>query len=764
MNTNLTRHVNHVVTSIRNTMASYLTDTQKQIAEIALAAIGVLVACYLSYRCYLAYRTWYPVAKQENKQNVPTPSEKSNKKEEVVRAQEEQHVKEIHSPTVVREDVKVPSQLPDSQERFKSISSVPADLQKEKADQHPRVKSDEVINRNEHASSVTSDGDQTTHFPSIESNSTIAHAEDQLVTVQPKDTSTPYPLGKIRPQKSPGYVPAFITLDSDEFLTADDRQQNLAAIFACCFHTEESREDIDALLRGIWETIAGDDKSEDAYEDAVEILFYNLTRLQDALPAEDHWKEMKIYWSAAAENELIPYLFTHRKCSLNSLIFSIAWGDESCSRLAYYGQQLHFEQIATEEGYTPLLKAIHEELGTLSEKILNLNINGLLEKPIRETIGEGLHETALDNDRIRNAILFTFKRTAVNHLKELERLDKLFDLNRASADKKHLFFLLLIALRDFGDEDLVSMEKSASVFVDWKSPELLPLHLQPLKRIPLPVAPMVGMYRRSKVDPNASPSTPTRAFFGWGNSEDYHLLSNLHLTCAKQFASCFHTTETLEEIGLVLLEIWKKMQAVPVPREQLVERLTESFEKLHDNLLHLSEDLPGGKDDKLHKIYWSKEVEEVLMPYYFWDTCASSRMLQFNFISGEKGSSAYQANDMDFRHQLQFVGFKRQIDDSEAKAVDELRDKLRADCDDDMLEEMIKKQFDNGLLERIKQHSLITSTFRFYWENQNHIHLPQLLNLETGLQTLESMNSEARLALFTRLFKLVFDADQLPDK
>lgn len=122
------------------------------------------------------------------------------------------------------------------------------------------------------------------------------------------------------------------------------------------------------------------------------------------------------------------------------------------------------------------------------------------------------------------------------------------------------------------------------------------------------------------------------------------------------FACCFHTSESHEEIHDLLLGIRKKMDH-PFFSEGHAPVYAESFARLYNNLVKLYDKLPGGMHAREVKIYWSKSVEEILIPYLFKHDLTDSEVneLFFSIIEGEAVDSPFQAPIMDFKKQLQFI-------------------------------------------------------------------------------------------------------------
>ena len=91
----------------------------------------------------------------------------------------------------------------------------------------------------------------------------------------------------------------------------------------------------------------------------------------------------------------------------------------------------------------------------------------------------------------------------------------------------------------------------------------------------------------------------------------------------------------------------------------------------HNNLCRLHKALPGEAKTKTAKIYWTNSVADVLFPYFFLNSRVDIDSLQFALIPGEANfSSPFQAKDINFKHQLQFIGRGREkIVDQQKKYI-----------------------------------------------------------------------------------------------
>lgn len=156
--------------------------------------------------------------------------------------------------------------------------------------------------------------------------------------------------GKVRKSTQPGDTPAFENkpdgcVDNEKFITA---------AFACCFHTQESHQEILQLLKDIRAKMDPGSFPDGEYEvTSWNRLLENLYELHNRFVGEREKKEMKIYWSEAVEKELIPYLFKQSNFDSEKLIFTVIAGEEAHSPFQAdkidYSQQLQFVMISEDK-------------------------------------------------------------------------------------------------------------------------------------------------------------------------------------------------------------------------------------------------------------------------------------------------------------------------------------------------------------------------------------------------------------------------------
>lgn len=171
-----------------------------------------------------------------------------------------------------------------------------------------------------------------------------------------------------------------------------------------------------------------------------------------------------------------------------------------------------------------------------------------------------------------------------------------------------------------------------------------------------PTTPLIvpSLLALGEVRKNSTPGEPP-SLEGITFSESRSVMEN----ATAAFARCFHTSESHEEIYQLLRNIREKMD-----RDFDGTRLyVGDFEVLYNNLINLHNALPGEEGKKEIKIYWSKSVEEGLIPYLFEEhEEADVKKLLFAIIPGKPVESPLQAEKMNFNHQLQFIGFDFDLD------------------------------------------------------------------------------------------------------
>ena len=107
-----------------------------------------------------------------------------------------------------------------------------------------------------------------------------------------------------------------------------------------------------------------------------------------------------------------------------------------------------------------------------------------------------------------------------------------------------------------------------------------------------------------------------------------------------------------------MLNIRTKMGALAIDSDDEDRPYLHSFCNLYHNLTALHQALPGDDSQKEVKIYWSKGVEEQLIPHLFTAVLDLNQML-FVFIPGRSvASTHFQASEMQ-NFQLQFVTLEK---------------------------------------------------------------------------------------------------------
>lgn len=173
------------------------------------------------------------------------------------------------------------------------------------------------------------------------------------------------------------------------------------------------------------------------------------------------------------------------------------------------------------------------------------------------------------------------------------------------------------------------------------------------------------------------------------------------------FSACFHTTESIEEIMILLHHICEKIdRETPRGKTQAAfwapkKHYTESLHRLYNNLVELLEALPGENEKKSVKIYWNEQAEKVLIPYLIQNQDVDIHELSFAIMPGEEVKTDFQSPDIDFKHQLQFVGLSRDLSNYQ-KETQELSEQLfkqnimKDKSLEDELKEVIKNRVQNN--------------------------------------------------------------------
>lgn len=199
-------------------------------------------------------------------------------------------------------------------------------------------------------------------------------------------------------------------------------RKSLTSDFASCFHTTESRKEINDLIQNILKknkpTKITDTASKLDYAESIYYFFLNnQAHLHEALPGNHGEKSAKIYWSSDVENELFPHFFFNENCNIYDLVFATIPGSEVHeplqSKEVNFSKQLQFIGI----GKSKIFKELTAEISELSKKVLGENV---LEELKNRNISS---ETNLLMKQAEN---FTFLYKALEKLKnsasELEKL------------------------------------------------------------------------------------------------------------------------------------------------------------------------------------------------------------------------------------------------------------------------------------------------------------------------------------------------------
>lgn len=123
------------------------------------------------------------------------------------------------------------------------------------------------------------------------------------------------------------------------------------------------------------------------------------------------------------------------------------------------------------------------------------------------------------------------------------------------------------------------------------------------------------------------------------------------------FACCFHTTESHQEI-------WKLINGICIEDKKRTcsftvsenDNFPVSHGRWYNNLVSLHDALPGEPKAKSVKIYWNDRVKDILFPHLFNNENIDVTDLVFAQTAGEANQGLFQAPEIDFSKQLQFVG------------------------------------------------------------------------------------------------------------
>jgi hypothetical protein len=224
---------------------------------------------------------------------------------------------------------------------------------------------------------------------------------------------------------------------------------------------------------------------------------------------------------------------------------------------------------------------------------------------------------------------------------------------------------------------------------------------------------------------------------------------------AAVFKSCFHSTESEPELKDFISDSVdtcirrKRESALLSDRANLFpDRWTYlTMKHFYKKLVCLSNALPGEGFKKTVKIYWDDQVETVLIPYL----CSQDGPIEnlvFSITPGEAIESKFQAENIDFSHQLQFVSTEKE------KVFAELKSQIETLC----LEVFGKDYFEE--IERFAktgQENPLLKTAQCYTRLRNVVHnlLSNVQNKEKS--SLEKRTPEERAKFFEQLFSVNID-------
>lgn len=324
MNISFTNYLHQTIPHLEGGITSFI-SRQKVILVIAAAALVLVGVAFTAYRFLFKKHS---VSDQTAKKAVPEEAKKTlllstgieAKGQEVKRNETTQAAKESEQPvSPPSEKAKVEAPAVATQEKPKE--EAPIDATHEKANAEPPVAVQEKTEEKSVEAKVV-----TPQAVEVEKNET-------------KKLLIDFPIlsfGKVRQSKKPGEP-----LPKRDFAGEEGA---MTAAFASCFHTNESNKEILQLLKEICNKVnpISTDTRNDYYEESRSRLFQNLLTLHSGLIGESTKKEMKIYWSEAAEKELIPYLLKEDTIDLQKLSFALIPGEETNS--PFQADKMNFKE------------------------------------------------------------------------------------------------------------------------------------------------------------------------------------------------------------------------------------------------------------------------------------------------------------------------------------------------------------------------------------------------------------------------------------
>lgn len=302
--------------------------------------------------------------------------------------------------------------------------------------------------------------DQT--FDSVEEPAEIKQTEDGLLaeveSIEPIIHSSPlldtsHDLAEVKIESKALYVlppllnlgktrisliPAMIGNDEAPYSNLIERQKLWTTMFACCFHTSETHQEILQLLMAIQHKI---DQPKSFLT-----LYKNLLCLHQSLPGKSEEKKMKIYWSKAAEEVLIPRLFKNA-VDVNDILFAIIPGEPSTSPFQAekmdFTRQLEFMAMDVSNVSEPLEDAMDQ----ISKEVLGVCLDDLCSDDFLENNAVFISsQIFLESQPVWHACVFSLMRNCYLNLQALKSQNKQIDfLGMIPEEKKKLLKELFAA-------------------------------------------------------------------------------------------------------------------------------------------------------------------------------------------------------------------------------------------------------------------------------------------------------------------------------
>lgn len=494
--------------------------------------------------------------------------------------------------------------------------------------------------------------------------------------------------------------------------------------FACCFHTTENEIEITDWLISI---------CKDYSLESRKILNDHFGHIHDALPGEFKAKEVKIYWNELTEKILIPYLLKNREVDIDDLQFTILSGEPSES--SYQAQTIDFTYQLQFAGLErkKFVEKVTPEIANLCEQIGGNNFWPSL----TDFINQLAVPKYADNPLMVNAYHLTVYYNLIQHLLNLKANgSKIAFDNMTSAEK----MLVLGGLTNEVEKEIIEENEKPQIEEEGKDfPKIAPTP-SPMKKnfdSQLRLLSKINSFGKVRTGENGLEYSDGETFYSNASESITNLLKDLTLS----FTCCVHTTEKPQEILDFIRSICQK-------EDLNAQDETPYFTNLLTHLMTFQNLLPGENRAKEVKLYWNELAESTLFPYLLENESVDFNELVFMIIPGENANTPFQAAQMDFTIQLQFIGFG-DMGRSFAIALDQVADQVAVD----------KRTLSEGIAEVLKdpkfhfkynQHPILNNAYQF----SLGIHfLKDLLKLKANGQKIDfaQMSPEEKTQLFESL-------------